>query len=403
MKEIKQTYVGVDKKDKLYYYNGEKYIPVLDETGGGGGDIELKTINGESLKGSGNIEVLTEHQPLKTINGEEVAGEGNIEIQGGEGLDASKYIALEWVTNNFGLYGYKNHPVTSISELLEIISSWPEEKSIFIQIREGSREIVEVATVSATTGDRGQLFFDIYSSQGYIEVTIGTAVEEWTAVNWALYKPNSESCSFQDKDLELQYDQLILPTWYCNICNLVGFFEKPLQVIWIYDDLTTTNGWLVCNDSQMILSFDDGSRYEGEITVGEAEGEVERKFILTELSMTRPTAEFNLDNFLTPEEINAFAAAWTSNTNTSLAINHPIDTEDSKFLKAANKIKLSVAGGQMAVFVYKIAPFGGYNGISPATSITGGSSKVTLHNVSLIVGDELILAMVVQVFSNGEE
>ncbi len=74
----------------------------------------LKTINGESIVGTGNITIegfsgdyndltnkpsiptktseldndsgfLTEHQPLKTINGESIVGEGNLEISGGSG------------------------------------------------------------------------------------------------------------------------------------------------------------------------------------------------------------------------------------------------------------------------------------------------------------------------------
>lgn len=53
----------------------------------------VKTINGESIFGSGNIEIdLSEYQPLlvsgkniKTINGQSLLGSGNINIQGGSG------------------------------------------------------------------------------------------------------------------------------------------------------------------------------------------------------------------------------------------------------------------------------------------------------------------------------
>lgn len=79
MEGKKQVYVAVDKTKKLFYYDGDKYIPVLDEKGGEGGDITLKTINGESLKGEGNIEVVTERY-LKTINGESLVGRDNIEV-----------------------------------------------------------------------------------------------------------------------------------------------------------------------------------------------------------------------------------------------------------------------------------------------------------------------------------
>lgn len=43
-------------------------------------DIDLKTVNGQSLKGTGNISTDID---LKTINGQSLKGTGNIEIQGG--------------------------------------------------------------------------------------------------------------------------------------------------------------------------------------------------------------------------------------------------------------------------------------------------------------------------------
>lgn len=40
----------------------------------------IKTINGQSMVGSGNVNVLTEHQKIKTINGQSLVGTGNINI-----------------------------------------------------------------------------------------------------------------------------------------------------------------------------------------------------------------------------------------------------------------------------------------------------------------------------------
>lgn len=52
-------------------------------------DIELKTINGESIKGSGNISTDIE---LKTINGQSIKGTGNIEISSGEKVDVDSQL-----------------------------------------------------------------------------------------------------------------------------------------------------------------------------------------------------------------------------------------------------------------------------------------------------------------------
>lgn len=45
----------------------------------------LKTINNNSLVGSGNVTVLTEHQSIKTINGNSMVGSGNVTISSGAG------------------------------------------------------------------------------------------------------------------------------------------------------------------------------------------------------------------------------------------------------------------------------------------------------------------------------
>ena len=79
----------------------------------------LKTINGESIVGTGNITIsggsadlsnyytkeqidakgyLTEHQSLKTINGESIVGTGNITISGGS-ADLSNYYTKTEIDN----------------------------------------------------------------------------------------------------------------------------------------------------------------------------------------------------------------------------------------------------------------------------------------------------------------
>ena len=78
----------------------------------------LKTINGESIVGSGNITIsggsadlsnyytkteidnkgyLTSHQSLKTINGQSIVGTGNITISGGSSIDLSNYYTKEQI------------------------------------------------------------------------------------------------------------------------------------------------------------------------------------------------------------------------------------------------------------------------------------------------------------------
>lgn len=74
MKDIKQTYVGVDNKRKLFYWDGDKYVEVLDEKGGGGSsdysDLENKpTINSVELSGNKSSADLNLQEKL-TINPE---------------------------------------------------------------------------------------------------------------------------------------------------------------------------------------------------------------------------------------------------------------------------------------------------------------------------------------------
>lgn len=64
-----------------FWYDG-KNIAIEGDGGGGGQPIELKTINGESIKGSGNIDTTP---ALKTINGQTLLGSGNIVVGGGGG------------------------------------------------------------------------------------------------------------------------------------------------------------------------------------------------------------------------------------------------------------------------------------------------------------------------------
>ena len=109
---------GTLRDGTTYFIEGEYVIPTktseLTNDSGFITEQTLKTINGESLVGTGNITIegfsgnyddlinkptiptktseltndsgfLTEHQPLKTINGESLVGTGNIEISGFSG------------------------------------------------------------------------------------------------------------------------------------------------------------------------------------------------------------------------------------------------------------------------------------------------------------------------------
>jgi hypothetical protein len=66
------------------------------------GTVTGVTVNGRTLsptKGVVDIgNVIQEHQPLKTINGETIVGEGNIEIEGGS-VDLEGYATEEYVNN----------------------------------------------------------------------------------------------------------------------------------------------------------------------------------------------------------------------------------------------------------------------------------------------------------------
>lgn len=123
--------------------------------GGNGGDLsqyitETEADNKYQPKG----EYLTEHQKLKTINGQTLVGEGNIEISGGETSEQAEYVAVKYLENTGTQYidtGY----VLQEDDVLEVDYEIPEEAltvktdKILIDARDTSNG-VRVSTYSGT-------------------------------------------------------------------------------------------------------------------------------------------------------------------------------------------------------------------------------------------------------------
>lgn len=85
---------GTKQTQTMFVANGEEGEPGKD-----GETPKMKTINGKSLVGEGDISVLTEYQSLKTINGESIVGDGNIEIN--VSGDMSDYLTEDEAKNTY--------------------------------------------------------------------------------------------------------------------------------------------------------------------------------------------------------------------------------------------------------------------------------------------------------------
>lgn len=85
---------GTKQTQTMFVANGEEGEPGKD-----GETPKMKTINGKSLVGEGDISVLTEYQSLKTINGESIVGDGNIEIN--VSGDMSGYLTEDEAKNTY--------------------------------------------------------------------------------------------------------------------------------------------------------------------------------------------------------------------------------------------------------------------------------------------------------------
>lgn len=89
----------IAKKIDENFVELENSIP---EGGEGGGNIDTSGLLSKSeaentYQPKGDY--LTEHQKLKTINGQSLIGEGNIEISGGETSVTQKYVPLKYIEN----------------------------------------------------------------------------------------------------------------------------------------------------------------------------------------------------------------------------------------------------------------------------------------------------------------
>lgn len=123
----------------------------------GGGDVDTsellsKSEAKETYQPKGDY--LTEHQKLKTINGQSLIGEGNIEISGGETTVTQEYVGVKWIGNTGSQYidtGYvvqEDDEITVDFEIPESALSVKTDK-ILIDARDNSNGI-RVSTYSGT-------------------------------------------------------------------------------------------------------------------------------------------------------------------------------------------------------------------------------------------------------------
>lgn len=117
-------------------------------------------------------EYLTEHQKLKTINGQSIVGEGNIEISGGGTSDQPEYVAVKYLGNTGTQYidtGY----VVQESDSIEIDYEIPESAlsvktdKILIDARDDSNAI-RISTYGGT--------YKWYARFGHNESKTSTAI-----------------------------------------------------------------------------------------------------------------------------------------------------------------------------------------------------------------------------------
>lgn len=155
----------------------------------------IKTINGESIVGEGNIVItgggeapnldtyltedeaeelyqpkgnyLTEHQPLKTINGIPLIGEGDISIVGGETVNKDQYVNLEYLESVGAQYidtGY----IVDENDVIEVTFEIPQsslgigDDKIILDARDNDNGI----RVS-TYGNNGKWYARFGSNAGF--------------------------------------------------------------------------------------------------------------------------------------------------------------------------------------------------------------------------------------------
>ena len=123
----------------------------------GGGDVDTSKLLSKSeaektYQPKGDY--ITEHQKLKTINGQSLIGEGNIEISGGETTVTQEYVGVKWIGNTGSQYidtGYvvqEDDEITVDFEIPESALSIKIDK-ILIDARDNSNGI-RVSTYSGT-------------------------------------------------------------------------------------------------------------------------------------------------------------------------------------------------------------------------------------------------------------
>lgn len=147
--------------------------------------VNIKTINGKSIVGQGDITIqgggdgevpdldaylteneaeelyqpkgdyLTEHQPLKTINGISLIGEGDISIVGGETVNKDQYVNLEYL-ESVGTQYIDTGYVVDENDVIEVTFEIPQSS-----LEQGSDKII----LDARDDDNG-IRVSTYGSNG---------------------------------------------------------------------------------------------------------------------------------------------------------------------------------------------------------------------------------------------
>lgn len=159
--QIAQNEINLEgKQPKGDYPTKTEMKNAITEAQLGGGDGTAPDLSGYLSKDEAQQnyqpkgEYLTEHQKLKTINGQSLIGEGNIEISGGETSVTQEYVGVKWIGNTGTQYidtGYVVHEDDEITVDYEIPESALSIKTdkILIDARDNSNGI-RVSTYSGT-------------------------------------------------------------------------------------------------------------------------------------------------------------------------------------------------------------------------------------------------------------
>lgn len=108
---------------------------------------------------------LTEYQPLKTINGQSLVGYGNIELVGGADGDVPDYVELEYIENkgtqnvNTGYVIHEDDVLTLEYEIPDYSRAVLGNKNLFVGLIEGTNSVtVKVSTYGVAGNDNYKFY-----------------------------------------------------------------------------------------------------------------------------------------------------------------------------------------------------------------------------------------------------